>query len=502
MKKIFILSIVITLFCSCSKFLEPKSQSEYSPKTADALNEMLLGEAYPSRSGSAKMFCYHNILDDDVRIVDSLLFISDLNDATQGIAYRSLFSWSIDMYQYKKTSNNVWASYYRKILGANSALDYIDRVSGTIEQKAYVSGQAYALRAFYYFNLINLFGEPYNYNKQALGVPLKLTSAFVGIYPTRNTVEEVYEQIVSDLVNAETEYLKLPADMQFRKNYRVSLPMVQLLRARVHLYMDEMETAATYANKVIKDWSFSLYNLTTFTATASVPYPQFVSFDNPEVIWAYGAPGDVFSFANTYGKTSDAIDNSDNRKLFNASTELLNCYGTGDFRKDLYMVTEVKNNAKRKNKAICGKTVITSTYGYDENAFGASFRLSEAYLIRAEAIAKTAPTEALSLINDIRKRRIKEANYTDIENISGTQLLDSIYVERRRELCFEGHRWFDLRRQGMNSFSREWLENTSNGEFRKTYTIEKNDPAYTLPLMPEVIKENPNLKQNTLANPK
>ena len=52
-------------------------------------------------------------------------------------------------------SVDVWANYYRLILGANAALDYLDDVRGSVEEKAYVAAQAYALRAFYYFNLVN-----------------------------------------------------------------------------------------------------------------------------------------------------------------------------------------------------------------------------------------------------------------------------------------------------------------------------------------------------------
>lgn len=502
MKNILIFITLISLLGSCSKFLEPKSQSEYVPKTADALNEMLLGEAYPSISGTEPMFAYHNIFDDDVQLVDTILYLSDLNNATRGLALRSLFSWSPDMYLYLSTSVNVWFSYYAAILGANAALDHIDQVSGSTEQKNYVRGQAYALRAFYYFQLVNLFGEPYTHNKQALGVPLKLTSRFVNIYPARNTVSEVYKQIVSDLIEAEKEYQSLPVEMQFKKNYRVSLPMIQHLRARVHLYMGEMETAAEYADKVIKDWAFSLYDLTKFKATDASPFPNYVTYANPETIWAFGKPDDSNKFVVSSGRMSNVPTETDTRIIFMASTSLLDCYGAGDFRRNLYMVDESTTNPTWTNKKCIGKTMITSSYNHDNQYFGLFFRLSEAYLTRAEAVSQTDPAEALRLINDLRKKRIKAADYKDIEGISGQQLLDSIYVERRRELCFEGHRWFDQRRQGMQSFSREWVENTSSGEVRKTYIMEKNDPAFTLQIMPEVMEENPSLKQNTLPGPK
>ena len=66
-------------------------------------------------------------------------------------------------------------------------------------------------------------------------------------------------------------------------------------------------------------------------------------------------------------------------------------------------------------------------------------------------------------------------------------------------MCFEGLRWFDLRRWGMESFSREWKE---EGIVIATFTLEKNDPAFTLPIPFDAIEKNPNLVQNKLTTPK
>lgn len=104
---------------------------------------------------------------------------------------------------------------------------------------------------------------PYNHNKKALGVPLKISSELTSTLPARNTVEEVYTQIEKDLNEAEKFYLSLPESSQFSKNYRTSLPMVQLLKSRVYLHMERWSEAAEYADKVISDWSFSLVDLNT-----------------------------------------------------------------------------------------------------------------------------------------------------------------------------------------------------------------------------------------------
>lgn len=103
--------------------------------------------------------------------------------------------------------------------------------------------------------------NPYNYNKKALGVPLKTTSAMEVKELPRNTVEEVYDLIMSDLNESERLYESLPEEMRYKRDYRTSLPMVQLLKSRVLLYMENWKEAAVYANKVIKDWNFSLLDL-------------------------------------------------------------------------------------------------------------------------------------------------------------------------------------------------------------------------------------------------
>ena len=86
--KIFIFAIVL-LLSSCSEFLEPKSPNEYIPKHASALDEMLLGSAYPS-STSDPLFVFHNILDDDVKITDENVTWGEVN-VNQREAFMQLF---------------------------------------------------------------------------------------------------------------------------------------------------------------------------------------------------------------------------------------------------------------------------------------------------------------------------------------------------------------------------------------------------------------------------
>ena len=77
--------------------------------------------------------------------------------------------------------------------------------------------------------------------------------------------------------------------------------------------------------------------------------------------------------------------------------------------------------------------------------------------------------------------------------------MNFIREERRRELCFEGQRWFDLRRYGMPRFERRWVELGVN---LGKYVMEEGDAAYTLPIPVNVIERNSALTQNKLTTEK
>lgn len=499
LKQVILFFVLWGVFCACSDFLEPKSPSEYVPKNVNSLSEMLLGDGYPRASGGTELFAYHNVLDDDVEVTDEPIEFY-ANDISRYEGFKDLFSWHPQMDITLKEGNlycNVWRGFYKLIMATNAALDYLDDVSGTDEEKNYLKGQALALRAYYYFQLVNLFGEPYTYDKWALGVPLKLVSGLSAEYEKRNTVEEVYKQILEDLEGAEKVFMELPAEKQFNMRYRINLPAVQLLSSRVYLYMGNLEQAGKYAEKVIKDWNFTLYDLKTFTPTVSVPYPNYVSFENPETIWAFGCSGDLCGFMGMYGYKEDG---ETTRRFLAASKELLASFEEGDLRKEYYILKGYENGRLIPDfYRPIGKMVISSVYTpVSSEAFALSFRLSEAYLTLAEAMYKTDPDLSIKLIHDLRIRRI--SGECDMpENLSGESLLEFIRAERRRELCFEGHRWFDLRRGGMPSFTRVWKE---KGVPVKTFMMEKEDAAYTLPIPQDVMERNPNLQQNRLTTPK
>lgn len=495
--------MIAIFFGSCSDFLEPKSQTEYTPRDPNSLNEMLIGEAYMQPGfQNYNVFTYHELLSDDVAITN-IIGNNTLNE-TNYTKFKPYFAWHPQMFELGRDNNNylsTWASTYKFIKGANAALDYVDKINGLADEKSFVKAQAYGLRAFYYFNLVNMFGEPYYYNKDALGVPLKIDSNFDLDFPGRATVKEVYEQMISDLNNAETEFLKLATAKQFEKNGRVTLPMVQLMRARVALFMEDYATAKTYSNKVINDWGLELHDMNSFTPSTTVPYYVHVKYDNPEAMWLFGSSFDMARF-NSITIYPNPTNSTGARKLFNASPSLLNSFDMADLRKDYYIVKESKTFLT--HYSLLAKTAISpDTYSLITSNFGRALRLSEAYLMLAEAAFKTNDdATAVQSLETLRSKRYTigsgDAYKIPVSSTSGNALFEVIKSERRKEMCFEGLRWFDQRRWGMDSFSRDWVE---EGVIT-TFTMDKDDPAFTLPIPHDAISKNSNLVQNKLSTPK
>lgn len=507
LKNTFYALLLVTALSSCGDFLEPKSQSEYVPKNVNALQEMLIGEAYPRQVSQLRyILSYLEIFSDDIQRQELEGYGFNMNEQAAAIAREALFSWQPDMFETMRQQgygiNNVWQGCYTYILGANAAIDYLSEVDGTEQEKNYVRGQALALRAFYYYLLVNYYGAPYNHDRTALGVPLKLDSYMESenaFFMTRNTVEEVYNQIVNDLSEAERMYETLPSSLQYQPDYLISLPMIQLLKSRVYLYMENWTEAKKYAGKVIDEWNFNLIDLRTIPApdpTVRESYYEFTSYQSPETIWLYGPILDLTGYFNANITLGESTDNY--RKAYIASESLISSFDAGDLRKDLYIVRELNSNSNLSLNQYYDTYLPFGKYKTVDStpdagvSFALSFRLSEAYLNFAEAAAQdNAESEAVSKLNTLLEKRYATGTFTPVPALTGEALVNKIRDERRKELCFEGQRWFDLRRYGMPSFTHNW-----DG---RTYTLTEKDRSYTLPIAREIIDRNNQLEQNPLA---
>ncbi len=511
MKKIFnIFAATVALLSatSCGDFLEPNSTSEFVPKDAVSLNELLLGEAY-QRNDMTGFNIFLNLLDDDIEAAP----YQTPTDGFEAEKYLAAFTWQPDMFEMMEEAaaghTNIYQSYYEVILGANAVIDYIPNVVDTEDNINKVKAQAYALRGFYYFNLVNIFGKPYNSDSTALGVPLKLQS---GIEPSddylkRKTVAEVYAQILSDLHTAEATYLELPESEQWSDNYRTSLPMVQLMLSRTYLYMERWEEAARYAKMVMDDKRFRLVDLNDVQFEDLNTDGQYVrtylnmpTYKCSETIWPYGNVTDMFKWAYDYANTTSSISGQKMHAYFQASESLLDSYLEWDLRLMHYIV-QAPDGLGGEMPMAFGKVNIGTTYYLPLTAtgtFGRCLRLSEAYLNYAEAMAMlggSGDDEATAALNTLLEKRFDPEDFEEVEFDSNSDLVQFVREERRRELCYEGHRWFDLRRWGMPAITHTWYDNESQSS---DYTLQEGDPLYTIPIPDEALQSNSSLEQNEL----
>lgn len=363
------------------------------------------------------------------------LSLVDINNARQ---YLNYYQNNLDP-RYTNAGEPYWKTLYNLLYTVNDA---IPKLEGNTYLPLRVStrllGEAYFLRAFFYFYLTNLYGD----------VPLVLTTnPELNAKITRSPSGEVYTQMINDLAKAEelltADYVGANAIDIINERVRPNLAAVNALQARVFLYSKNYAAAETAATKVIGRTQYAL------TAPANV-----FTKNSAETIW--GLPSVSIStntFSGRYLFMPATGPNGDYN--FTAAAALVDSFEPGDQRRTDWFVTVTKMDipyvSVRKYKVpnIPGST--------DINEYDIVLRLAEQYLIRAEARNEQGNTAgSVADINALRAHRRAAvsaeipAPLPDLANtLTQTALRPLILQERRVELFTEwGHRWFDLRRSG------------------------------------------------------
>ncbi|HEV7329884.1 MAG TPA: RagB/SusD family nutrient uptake outer membrane protein [Flavisolibacter sp.] len=371
-------------------------------------------------------------------------------------------------YSFNVTDGNVaglWNAAYTVILRANNIINSELTASPGVNQ---YKGEAYALRALAYFDLVRYFARPYNDNPSALGVPI-VTTYNPDLKPARNTVQEVYNQIKSDLTQAYSLMTQFTNSSQFSKY------AARALEAKVLLTMGDYANAKTAALDVINNGGFSVVPAASYVSYWTNPAIETskgetlleVSSDAVNNL-AFDALGYLYSQGGNYG---DLL----------VSEELYALMETGDVRRNLYPT----GNRPAGVPAIFVEKYPSIVGDRDDTKV---LRMSEVYLIAAEASYRTgSEPDALMYLNYIRTRR----NATP-STATGAALLDDIIEERRIELAFEGDRYHDLQRL-MLPVSRSANYPSS------ARTIEYSNFRRVLPIPQGEIDANPNIR--TQQNP-
>ena len=452
-----LLGVLLILFSSCSDFLEEKSQDLIIPKSVKDYREFLFGEAYIR--DETQIHTYLDIMTDDVK---ENIKGSFLGGDTRASGY-GYYTWQADPEQTVSgaiSEDKAWETYYHSILICNITLD----ISGSKAEKEDLKAEAYALRAYCYFMLVNLYGQPYNQAtaETDLGVPVNDVVGMEDRKFVRESVAEIYRQIESDLKEAITCF---KASNLTKTCFRWNLPATYLLASRVSLYKKEYDKAIEYATYVIAAQP-QLYDL---SAMSDDDY--FLNEKNPEILFTYG-----YYLVSYYAWLAKCN--------FPISDDLQALYGDNDWRLTHFFY-------KRRAVYTAQKSETSGTTGI----YGYAFRTAEAYLNRAEAYAgKGDKDKALQDLKTIREKRLKV--YEEVQAVTKEDVIRRVREERRRELSFEFHRWFDLRRWDRPRIEHTFTPDIKQPDVVEKYVLEKDDPAYTLPLPRSVVEYDPTLVDN------
>lgn len=473
----------------CKKFLDENSQSLQYADNWQRLQEVLVGDGYmphllppfPANSykeqQKASYMSWLNMMDDDIaESVTGLAYFDGRQD------YFGMFTWQANpfvSYNYGFNNDDSWSKFYVNINAVNVIAQKAADLKDNPRELKRIRGEALFLRAEYYFYMVNTYALAYNKKTATTdpGVPLKITEYIEDKFFTRSTVDSVYQQMITDLKEAEG----LLDGVQQTSIYHADVNAVNILQIRVYLYMQDWQNAAAAADKVIARRA-QLFNLAQYK-----PATSFFNSASPEAIFTQGGNSMIF--------TSPLLQQL---KVLMPSPDLMSLYQPGDLRVNAFF-EQGSNGIYRYTKVYRSNTVIPVEILSDTYFM----RNAEAYLNKAEAAAMLdQPADANAALNTLRAARFLPADFTPV-NLSGVPLVNFIRDERRRELCFEGHRWFDLKRYAVNEkypFTKKIVHTWSDGVvggsvIRATLTLEPGDPDYLLPIPPPAILFN----QGTLA---
>ena len=350
---------------------------------------------------------------------------------------------------------NIWAESYANINRANIILAFIDNTQASPGLKAQSKGEAYFLRALMYHNLIKSYARsPLFLNSGTggnfdLGVPLITAPVVVPTaitFPKRNTIAEVYTQIMQDLINANS--LLSNAGVA----YRPRKVAAQALASRVQLFNGNFAESERWADSVISQNVVPLATGSSYFNSATAPG------------WGNAHPETIFGLSYQTGENNPGTDAL--QYIYYRNLPTIQGYGDATTQISLrtaYGVVGTTSTDLRFTNLVSVQTKSSQQVFYTKKWPGLRqlgqddimiLRTSEVLLNRAEARAKQGGAkEALAIadVNMIKSRAgIPTLALSGPGVLTGAALISEILKERRVELAYEGHRLFDLVRNGLD----------------------------------------------------
>jgi tetratricopeptide (TPR) repeat protein len=370
--------------------------------------------------------------------------------------------------------NDNWNHHYQCINRSNAIIGRIGSVNFTSEAtKNQYLGEALFLRGLAYFNLVRIYGD----------VPLvtKEISSEEAYALKKTPADEVYTAIVSDLTQAGG---LLPDSYSGSNAGRAASGAAKSLLGKVYLTRKQYSEAARVLKEVIDGGQYALLpGYADVFRVENANHKESIF----EVQYKANSQGRGSPFATLFtprtGNAGILLTGQGATQGYNRPTQdMINAYQTGDLRKEASLSATWTDGARVNNDPYIKKYLSRQSNVSDGDANWIVLRYADVLLMYAEALNELGRAgEALPFLNQIRVR----AGLASLNGLNQAQMRLALEQERRLELAFEGHRWFDLVRTGraiavMNS---------------KGFSISEKDLLYPLPQ--SQIDINPEIKQNT-----
>ncbi|RYY30778.1 MAG: RagB/SusD family nutrient uptake outer membrane protein [Chitinophagaceae bacterium] len=478
-----LLLLVVVSVSSCKKFLETKQYDRSNEaafyKTAADFEQAVVG-AYASLASLYNAGYFYFLLT-DVRSDNTSVYVP-------GGAAGPLSKSEYD--NFTLTSNNehllgFWDASYSLIQKVNDIVNFLPNAEFDEAKKNQYKGEAQTLRALAYYNLVRLYG----------GVPLVL-ERFENIDDSykkgRNTVDEVYAQVIADLKDAQT--LLVTNRNTGNNSGRADKGVATSLLGSAYLTLKRFPEAATELKKVI---DMNAYDLLPDYSTLFQSGQQ----GNVETIWQVYYLAGVSGLGSSFPNFSAPV---------NSETVLLptgNAFGWNQPTADIQNAYELDDERRQSIADGFTKNNIYYPYKYirnyvDDGGIGDGNSGKDWYIMRyanvllwyAEAVNESAgPANAFESINEVRER----AGLDPLpSNLDKDQFREAVYLEERRESPFEGHRWFDLVRTGRALSVMNAKVTASNDPNTVGHTMPIEQHHLLLPI-PNIVREMaPQVAQN------